>query len=380
MKKRLVLWAGAGWLILSLIIPFTSIRAADFRSTDSSGNITLDKSIETKNLFIAGNELNIETKAIQKDLFAFGMNIHVDTHVEQGTFIAGKDVEIRGWYGGNLFAAGSTISIDAEVMGDVFLFCNQWSIKQGAVIHGDVYVGSGTGYLDGMINGTLNGGGNEFYLNGTVEKATKLTVVKTLTIGERAKLALLQYQAVQEAKVMDGAQIQTTEFTPTETVNTAKQHFRFPVIGYLASLLFSLLLVFWMRKLVKQTITTIQQQFFACLGIGFAVLVSVPIAAFFLFLTMIGYKIALASLLFYGLCFITINPIAGIWLGEWVLRLFKKTSDSPSWMAALIGITLMQFIAWIPIIGFVVLAFLGIFSFGGLMISLFHLIKQWNES
>ena len=45
--------------------------------------------------------------------------------------------------GETLFVVGSEITIDAEVMGDVFLFCNKWTIKPGAKIHGDVHVGSG---------------------------------------------------------------------------------------------------------------------------------------------------------------------------------------------------------------------------------------------
>ena len=381
MDKRVFWWIGLVVVIFSLSFSVSLLKAADFRSSDETGVITVDSGVETKNLFIAGNELVIQAKEIKKDLFAFGKSIELNTHVEQGSFLAGRTVIIRGFYGGNLFVMGSEITIDAEVMGDVFLFCNKWTIKPDAKIHGDVHVGSGTGYHDGSIAGSLFGGGNEFYVNGTVEQITKLMIVKSLTIGEKAKLTLLEYEAPQEATVLEGAVILKTNYKGADTNATpVKKRFHFPVVSYLASLIFALILVVLTRKPMQYVLNTIQQQFFASLGIGFAVFICIPIVVLLVFLSVVGYKIAFALLLFYFLCILCMNPIAGIWLGEGILRLLKRPVKSPSWLGAVIGITVIQCIAWIPLIGWIILFFLSIFSFGGLVITLFRHLKAINES
>ena len=127
-------------------------------------------------------------------------------------------------------------------------------------------------------------------------------------------------------------------------------------------------------------LNTVQQQFFASLGIGFAVFICVPIVVLLIFLSVVGYKIAFALLLFYFLCILCMNPIAGIWLGEGILRLLKRPVTSPSWLGAVIGITVMQFFVWVPFIGWIVLFFLSIFSFGGLIISIFRYLKAIKET
>ncbi|MCE5222872.1 hypothetical protein LLG10_01610 [bacterium] len=381
MNKRIFWWVGVVFVVCSLSVPVLQLKAADFRSSDQTGSITVDSGVETKNLFIAGNELVIQAKEIKKDLFAFGMNIDLNTYVEQGSFLAGKTVNISGFYGGNLFVVGSEITINAEVMGDVFLFCNKWSLKPEAKIHGDVHVGSGTGYHDGFITGSLLGSGNEFYLNGTVEQTTKLRVAKSLTIGEKANLNLLDYEAPQKATVLEGAVIQKTDYqTPDANVPITQKSFHFPLVSYVASLIFALLFVFWLRKPMRHILNTIQQQFFVSLGIGFAVLIGIPIVALLIFLSVIGYKIALALLFCYALGILCMSPVAGIWLGEWILRLFKRPVASPSWLGAVIGITVMPFIAWIPLFGWFLLFFLNIFSFGGLVITIFSHLKGMNET
>lgn len=380
MNKQFIWFIGLAIVLNSLFFPASDLLAADFRSSGQTGSVILDATVQTRNLFVMGNDITVQAKEVQKDLFAFGMNIQLNTQVEQSSFIAGKTIVIQGTYGGNLFVAGDNITIHGEVMGEVFLIGNQWRISSDAVIHGDVHILAGLGYIDGVIQGSLLGSGNEWYINGKVEKAVNISVGKSLTIGENANIASLSYQAAQEASVMEGASVGTTTYTPLEEKEqTKKALFRFSVIPYLASLLFALLLVFLFKKITRQSLSTMQQHFFASLGIGFTVLVMAPVIVLLILATLVGYKIALAILLLYGLLLLSMNPLAGIWLGELILKLFKQQVTSPSWLGTLIGVTAMQFVLWIPFAGWIILLLLNIIALGGVTITLFQRLKSDEE-
>lgn len=374
---------GSIWIIgvivffSSLIIPYSPALAADFRMADTTGLVKVDSAVQTRNLFVMGNDVIVQAKEIQNDLFAFGMSVQLNTQVQQGTFVAGKNVILQGTYSGNLFVAGDNITLHGEIMGEVFLIGNQWRIAEDAIIHGDVHVLAGLGYVDGIINGSLLGSGSEWYINGQVERPIRITVGKSLTIGEKADIAEISYQAAQEATVMKGAAVEKIIFNPLEQKEQAKKAlFRFPVIPYLATLLFALMLVFLFKKLTRQALSVMHQQFFASLGIGFTILVATPVLALITLVTLAGYQIALAMLLLYGMLLLTMSPLAGIWLGELCLKLFKQQVDSPSWLGALIGVTLMQFVLWIPLVGWIILLLLNVIALGGIVIALFQQAKS----
>jgi len=377
MKKGAIWFIGLIVVFISLMMPYSPALSADFRITDSTGLVKVDSTVQTRNLFVMGNDITVEAKEIQNDLFAFGMNVQLNTQVQQGSFVAGKNVTMQGSYLGNLFVAGDNITLHGEIMGEIFLIGNQWRIAEDAIIHGDVHVLGGLGYIDGIINGSLLGSGNEWYINGQVERPVRISVGKSLTIGEKADIAEITYQANQEATVMKGAVVEKIIYNPLEQKEQAKKAlFRFPVIPYLASLLFALMLVFLFKKLTRQALSTMHQQFFASLGIGFTILVATPVLSLIILVTLAGYQIAFAMLLLYGLLLLSMYPLAGIWLGELCLKLFKHQVDSPSWLGALIGVTLMQFVLWIPLVGWIILLLLNVIALGGIVIALFQQAKS----
>lgn len=377
MKKDLTWFIGFIVFFSSLMMLYSPALAADFRMADLTGLVDVDSAVQTRNLFVMGNDITVQAKEIQNDLFAFGVNIRLNTQVQQGSFVAGKNVTMQGTYFGNLFIAGDNITLHGEIMGEVFLIGNQWRIAEDAIVHGDVHVLAGLGYVDGVINGSLLGSGNEWYINGQVKRPIRITVGKSLTIGEKADIAEISYQASQEATRMKGATVGKIVFNPLEQKEQAKKAlFRFPVIPYLASLLFALMLVFLFKKLTRQALSVMHQQFFASLGIGFTVLVVAPVLILITLVTLAGYQIALAMLLLYGILLLTMSPLAGIWLGELCLKLFRHQVDSLSWLGALIGVTFMQFVLWIPLVGWIILLLLNVIALGGFVIALFQRVKS----
>src|SRR3989338_4519621 len=100
----------------------------------------------------------------------------------------------------------------------------------------------------------------------------------------------------------------------------------------------------------------------------FALVVCVPIAAVFTFMTIVGAPLGVLALILYAFFLLLSVPMAGIVLGAWMLKLLKKTGAVEiNWQRTVLGVLLYTALGFIPVIGWVlklalILSSLGAFS------------------
>lgn len=117
--------------LLTAVVTISNTYASDEITTkDSSGN-----------LFCAGQMVSVNSETsgeVENELFAAGMEIYADNlNVNGSIFTAGQNVSCQGTkVGGSIFAAGNNVSIDAEANNNIWVAGNSISFGKDSVVKG----------------------------------------------------------------------------------------------------------------------------------------------------------------------------------------------------------------------------------------------------
>ena len=134
-------------------------------------------------------------EVINDDLFAGGSTVTVDGTVNGDLIAAGQTVVINGKVTGNVIATGASVTVNGEVGHDVFAAAAAVTVGPGArighnaytagasvesqadsLIGGSLLIGAGQGLVSGQITNDLLAGAGRLRLEGTVGRDAKLAV------------------------------------------------------------------------------------------------------------------------------------------------------------------------------------------------------------
>ncbi len=366
-------------LILGLILLFTLnlsvASAAEFRTADKGGSITIDSEEVVKNLYAAGNMVSVYGE-VQKDLYTAGNVVTISSNVEDNIIAAGSTVVIKGDVGGNVHAVGSSIVIEGNISEDLFLAGGNILISETANIGGDLFVGGGTIDLEGYVAGKVTVGGGEVIINGKIDGPVTIEA-DNVEIGTSAEINQgIKYTSPKEANIDDNATILGEVEFNQQSVNVSKSATKEVLIG-IFSLLFLmklltiiatlLVLIYLFRNIIKVTTKESLDEFWSSLGIGFAALFLTPILIVILAATMIGLYLAGILLVAYILLIIISSILANIAFGSWLMKVIKKKDKYLiSWQEITLGVVVLSLIAFIPVLGGLVCFVFMLISLGAL--------------
>jgi len=120
-------------------------------------------------------------------------------------------------------------------------------------------------------------------------------------------------------------------------------------------LIVALLALYFFRKPIEVLSYKMLDDFPTQLGWGFIWLVVAPIAIIVIFATIIGYMLGIIGILVYILSLITARVLSSFSVGILLYRLFKK-GDKPvlDWKLTVIGVTVLQLVWFVPVLGWIV--------------------------
>lgn len=149
-------------------------------------------------------------------------------------------------------------------------------------------------------------------------------------------------------------------------------------IGFgLAMVAAALLLAGLGARQVRDAETLMSQEPAMTLVVGIVGLFVFPIVAFLLITTVIGAPLGVALLLqLWPLVAFLGYLVAGIWVGEWVLRRTspERIRERP-YLAAVVGVLLLEVLALVPILGFAVMV-ASLFGFGAVIRLSFRTLRS----
>ena len=322
-----------------VFIAFFTIKTSAYAfSTISANNETGDVSINSD-------------QTINDNVATAGNNVTIKGIINDDLYVAGANVTIDGEIKGTLFAAGNIVTINGKVDKDALIAGNVINVNSSSTIARDLFTAGNTITVDGKVGRDLYTTGAQSLLNNEVDGNVK-AAIGAINLGNQAKIkGQLDYSNDKELTFNNKEAIEGgINFNKISTSESSTNTFQQQAINWLLSLvqflLIGLILVLIIPKWLDQLATNIQNSFWKNLGIGFLILVAVPIAAIICLITIVGAPL---MAILTGI-YIFLMYIAKFWVAYYLGKLIGKNKYSPI-LTMSIGIFVLQILFFIPIIG-----------------------------
>ena len=264
-------------------------------------------------LIAAGYDIAVGGAAV-KDAVLAGCNIEISGNIGRDVYAFGKNISISGTIGRNAKLAADSVSINGTVLGDLDITAGTILISENAVISGKLRYNS-----DADI--------------------------------------VAPEKALQDAEIFE-SDVTDTEFfeeqpSATDLLLDAIKSIVFSYVGVLAVAMLLLWLTPLWETVDKKYENASFGKYAAAFGIGFAVLVALPLASVILMVTGFGLRLGFTLLMLY-LAAIALSPIfLSFILGKLLWRkAFKKAVNYPAELA--IGVLAWRILASVPLLSFLV--------------------------
>lgn len=356
-------------LCVVLFFPFSV-----FAQTNTHQNIILPKSQTiNNNYFAAGSSVDVEG-TVNGDAYLAGGTILMNGTVHGDVLAAGGQITIRGT-AQNVRVAGGQIVIDGKVNGNVTVAGGSVTITNGSQIAGSIVGVGGQVLLSGPVGKTANLGGGQLTIGNSIGGDVS-AMEQQLTLNNDAKInGNLWYQSPQKAQVDSGAMV-TGKTTYVLAQKPQKELHPGALAGFglllsLASLILEIIIGLVILALLpmysRRVIDFTKKHIWLSLGIGVLIWIVSPFIVLLLLITLIGIPLALVYI-FVIIIFSYIGKIfAALFFGNWIFERTNQKKINLYW-AFIAGIIVLEIIMWIPIVGWIVAAFLGAVGLGTVLI------------
>ena len=201
--KRLTRFAAVGILVLTLLP--ASAQAADFRSGEELLPVAAGQTLDD-DLYAAGSTVTING-TVNGDVVVAGSDVVITGTVNGSVWAAGSTVTISGTVTDSLRAAGSDVTVSGSVGRDVLAFGSNVEVSPTAKISRDL-VFAGSDLVDrGSVGRNVKAGGNTLVLSGPVAGSVDAEV-NDFTLGQGAAVAgTIDYTAPKELNRESGSQV-----------------------------------------------------------------------------------------------------------------------------------------------------------------------------
>jgi cytoskeletal protein CcmA (bactofilin family) len=322
-------------------------------------------------------------QTIDDDVYSFGSTITIDGTVRGDVVAIGGTVIVNGTVAGNVDAAVGTITISGRVDGsvravggditidgrigkDALIAGNTVNLTAKARIDRDLNVAARTATLNGKVGRNVSANVQTLHVGNTAGVHGSLTYgSETASIAPGALLQGPVKHAHFDAHWPGTWQVWTTGVWPAAVAFAwLRGFFSLAVLG----LVFLLLA----PSLGRRTVATIDRRPWASLGLGLAVLITVPLAAAVTFVIGVfigGWWLALLALAIYVLAIALSLPITGYFVGQWLLQ---RAGTREVWPGAslILGLALLMLASLVPYLGGLVVLAAVLFGLGTLALSL----------
>ena len=357
---------------LSFLRTFSTASSADIRTGDK---LTVSERLE--NAYMIGGNITSDS-TVSGDLTTAGGNLILRGSTTGSVNAAGGDIAIDTQVGNTLRVAGGNITISGPVNKDVVIAGGNITIAKTASIGGDLLFAGGTLKVEGPIKGKILMAGGTVILSGVVDGDVEGNV-GTLMIEDGAEIkGDVEYTSSQRAIKKDGAIIRGQETFHAEEKNNQQlvsSIFKTTILKLITDILFALLLVYLFPGVLRRIIqlATSQKVRSGLTGLGILFLGPV-VSLFLLFILWLG----ISSWLLYFLLLVLALMIGKFILGWWALKWWygrEKKEYVLDWKVAIVGPALTALLAFIPVLGWIILAALYLISLGALALSAYNLRK-----
>lgn len=141
--------------------PVTLVTLCDSTCGDTSEHATL-----ADDYIFLGSSLDFSGEA--EDLYYIGKSLDFTGETRLGMVALGESIRMNGTTNNGIIGGGGEIVINGKVKGTSFLAAEKLSIRDQAVVDGDLFVGSGVLTVNGVVNGNVYIGAGDITISGVI--------------------------------------------------------------------------------------------------------------------------------------------------------------------------------------------------------------------
>ena len=314
----------------------------------------------------------VEVDVTAPDVFAGGETVTFDGAVGDNLFGAGRSVAVNGPVGGDAFLAGEELTVTADVQGDLYALAESITIPADVTVGGNVFFAGADFDLQGSIDGNLHGAGANFHIDGSVAGNAQLQAAKVEVGPDGTIGGTLTYTSTDEATI-DGSVggVDWTQKAPDWETEDADEDGDFGGAGSsvffaLAAMLMGGVLLGLFPRAITRPAELLETESPVALGVGFAVLLGVPVLAVFLAVFILPIPLSLLAMALYVPATFIARFVAAYALGVLVLR---KMNQEPKPLGALLaGLFVLYILYAIPLVGGLVMLAATVLGLGAMFL------------
>lgn len=364
------------------------VSAATFEQSDTTYSLQSGEQVRD-DLYLGAGSI-VTSGEVQGDISGIAGSVLVTGSVTEDANFVGGSVDVLGAVQDDVRVIAGQTKIGGEVSEDVLVVGGMAHILPDANVGGDLVVFGGSVIVDGAVQGDVRAFGGSVALNGEIAGDTQVQANDSFTIGDGAMLqGDLAYTAKKEVQIPEGAEI-------AGTVDFTKLPFQGDEVpaGFLALLAVPFIGAFFFAKLVAVLVATLAavlifrrfsesvtrlstERYARTLGIGLITMIVVPVAALIMLISIIGMFVGIAALAAYVLLLLLAKVYAGVVLGALLAR-WRKQEQLANWKWALLGVVLLEVIALLPIVGWVIALLIYLVALGAIALMTYRLLWTHN--
>ncbi|MFQ5520081.1 MAG: hypothetical protein ACE5FK_01675 [Candidatus Methylomirabilia bacterium] len=357
-----------GVLLLGLVMALDPSLA----SAQEAGKTIVKRGVIPEDLYVAGGRLNILAE-VQGDVVAVGGQITIGRLVKGDVIVAGGDVTVTGQVLDDVRAAGGAVAINGEIGGDVISAGGSVSIPTETKVGGRAWLAGRTVEVRGRIGKELKAAARRISLSGEVEGDANLAASEIEILSTARIKGDLTYRSPREAKIDPDAQIEggVTHHRIDFVGKAARARgviigtgWILAVVGLMAA---GVVLFLLFPNFTVSAARTIQTDLWKSLGLGFALLISAPVAGVILMMTVVGIPLGAMLFALYFVLLLVAFLTAALFLGELGARAFRRGPElAKGWrvLSLLVALIVLGLLSLIPVAGSLILFLALLFSLG----------------
>jgi len=364
-------------VICTALLATSSVQAIEFVQTEQF--IRGDEDVLQEELWISAQAITIDGVS-SNDLFAAAINIDLNGTFNGDVWAGGGDIlqnlgavnatgiflddlrmvsriaQISGTLHGSLIAGGTTVKIDPT-----------------AILYGDAFCFGGNVIVEGSIAGNVRIMAKQVTLGGKIDGDISIISQDIVVLPGTIMNGNLTYTAPDElllpSSVILNGELERS-FQAIVPRRLLKENLAVHLLFALAALVAGLVFTGLFPHYSGTTLHLLRESRGLCLLAGFAGLVVLPLAAFFLFLTVIGIPLSTLIFLFYFILLYLSKIVVALWIGSAILQreeFNKQKVAAPLALGLLIIYALTSIVAVEMPINILII----FFGLGALLIALF---------
>ena len=305
------------------------------------------------------------TDEVAGDAFLAGGRVTTAAEVKGDLVAAGGEVSIGGGVGDDLYAAGGQVQVDAIVTGNARVAGGDVTVGPATVIAGALSATGGRLRFEGNVHQYLRASGGSVFIDGVVQGDAEVDA-EEITIGPNTRITgRLVARSPRQPEIPEGAQILggleysqaevghviNADDTGTGSVEHGIGSFLWMLGVFVAGALFMVAFPAYSTRAAKW----IGQEPLRSLGLGFVILVSLPVLTVLLLFTIVGIPLALIVFMLYLLLLFLGWVTAAMFVGQKLLGFVR--SDAPETtarrlVALLAAVLALWLVGFVPVLGF----------------------------